>query len=92
MTAAKAAQAAAEVLIFEAADPDERLFVACGCGHRSAFHGSDGCKYVTAGKPPSTQYGSTTPGTPDVPCMCPTPREVVYLGGRVPVAQAEVTK
>lgn len=91
MTEKKAAEPEATTELLSAvldSAPDERLFIACGCRHRAALHDNNGCHFVTAGKPGSTSYNNTTPATPDVPCPCPTPREVVYISGRVPVEEA----
>jgi hypothetical protein len=83
MTTAKKTEPAAELLpLLECGGADERLFIECGCGHRAAFHADHGCKYV---KPAVTDKSSyQTKEWAGGPCTCPTPREVVYVGGRVP--------
>lgn len=82
--------AAEELLpVLEMGGPDERLFVRCACGHPAAFHDNLGCQRVTPAKTDTTTYGSSrSVSTPEAACTCPTPREVVYISGRLPEVSA----
>lgn len=93
MSGAKKVEEPTDLLpLLESGGPDERLFIACACQHRAAFHDNLGCQWVTPAKSESAYSGGSVKPSPEMACTCPTPREVVYIGGRLPAASTEVAK